>query len=175
MNTTRIERKKSAGEKERRDRIKNGLEQLPKGVRERTKKLNRDYSRKKMAEYRQRKKGQLVEVKDNVSPSTSKATSSKPEIVYKTASVESKAYTKLKRALPSTTAKKKVLVKKLLRKFGDNDRQEIVEDKLVEVKPARGINSNVVEMLKSFYVRDDISRMSPNMKDCRKFTNPIKK
>lgn len=162
-------KKKSAGEKVRRNRIKNGLEQLPKAEREKTKRLNRAYSRKKMAEYRQRKKGLLQQAKDKISPSTAPTETEK---AYKTASAMSKALKKLKRALPSTTAKKKVLVSKLLKTFDDKDRLEIVENKFVEVKPTRGISPEVIEMVKSFYERDDISRMSPNMKDCRKFLNP---
>ncbi len=161
-------KKKATSEKERRDRIKNGLEQLPKAVREKTKRLHRAYSRKKMAESRQRKKGLLVEVTNNVSSSTDQT---KPEMGYKTASARSKALAKVKRALPSSSAKKKELVSKLLRTFNDKDRLEIVENKSTESKPARGISPSVIEMVKSFYERDDVSRMSPNMKDCRKFVN----
>lgn len=162
-------KKKAAGERERRDGIRNGLELLPKAVRERTKRVHRAYSRKKNAEFRQRKKGLLVDVTNNVSPS---AVPSKPEKAYKTASAKSKAFAKLKRSMPSTTAKQKELVSKLLRTFNDQDRLEIVEDKPVTVKPARGIKQSVIDMIKSFYERDDISRMSPNTKDCRKFNNP---
>lgn len=161
--------KKNAGERARRDGIKNGLELLPKAVRERTKRVHRSYSRKKVAEYRQRKKGLLVDVTNNVSPSV---VPDKPEKAYRTAGALSKALAKLKRALPSTSAKKKEVLSKLLRTFDDKERMEIVENKPVTVKPARGISQSVIEMVQSFYERDDISRMSPNTKDCRKFVNP---
>lgn len=159
-------KKKAAGERKRRNGIKNGLEELPKAVRERTKRVHRAYSRKKTAEYRQRKKGLLVDVTNNVSPASPIVVPNKPEKAYKTASALSKALAKLKRALPSTTPKKKEVISKLLRTFDDKDRMEIVEDKPVTVKPARGISQSVIEMVKSFYERDDISRMSANSKDC---------
>lgn len=166
-------KKKAADEKNRRDRIKVGLEQLPKAVKEKTKRLNRAYSRKKMAECRQRKKELLVECKTSSSNASINTPPTKPEKGYNTASARSKAFAKLQRVLPSTTAKKKELACKLLQTFDETDRLEIVENRLFEPKPAaRGLSPSVIEMIRSFYERDDISRMSPNMKDCRKFINP---
>lgn len=164
-------KKKAAGEKERRDRINNGLEQLPKAVREKTKRLNREYCRKKVAEYRRRKKGFSVETTANNVPSSTRP--SKPESAYNTPSALSKAFAKVKRALPSTAAKKREVVDKLSRTFGTNGGLKVVENTDAESKSSKGVSPSDIEMIKSFYERDDISRMSPNMKDCRKFVNPI--
>lgn len=161
--------KKNSSQNEKRDRIKVGLQQLPKAEREKIKRLNREYSRKKMAECRRRKKGLSAEI---VVQSTAKTSPNTSENGYKTASALSKAFTKLKRALPSAPAKKKQLATKLLRTFNDTDQQEIVANKSTEVKATRGVPQSVIEMVKAFYERDDISRMSPNTKDCRKFVNP---
>lgn len=161
--------KKAAAEKNKRNRVNSGLEQLPKAVREKTKRLNRAYSRKKAAEYRQRKKGLTAGIA-NVTPSTAP---SKSEESYKTSSALTKAVAKVKRALPSTSAKKKEVVAKLLLSFDVKDRQEIVSNKAIEAKPTKGVSSNVVELVQCFYERDDISRMSPNMRDCRKFVDPV--
>lgn len=153
--------------KRRRDRIKKGLKELPKAEQEKTKRLNRSYSRKKQAEYRQRKKGLLAK-SENVPPN---ALPGKTETGYKTASARSKAFSKLKRALPSTSAKKKELVSKLLRSFDPDERMEIVHGKPDETKASKGTSPSVIEMVQAFYERDEVSRMSPNVKDCRKFIN----
>lgn len=168
-------KKKNAAEKCRLDRIKNGLELLPKAVREKTKRLNRAYNRKKVAECRQRKKIA------NANPDTrlSESTHSKQTVEshtnsgpYKTDSALSKAAAKLKRALPSTSEKKVAVVRKFLRCFSETEYQQIV---CVEKKPTskRGIKPDVIDIVKSFYHRDDISRISPNVRDCRKFKDPI--
>lgn len=159
--------KRAADAKDRRDRIKNGLEQLPKAVREKTKRLNRAYSRKKQAEYRRRKNGSLAQptaASPNVVPS-------KSGDGYKTASALSKALSKVKRALPATSTKKKELVSKLLHSFNADEQAEIIQGKLTEPKSQKGIPLGVIEMAKAFYERDDVSRMSPNVKDCRTFVN----
>lgn len=80
----------------------------------------------------------------------------------------SKAAAKLRRALPSTSEKKVAATRKFLRCFNETEYQQIV---CVEKKPTstRGIKLDVINSVKSFYQRDDISRISPNMRDCRKF------
>lgn len=172
-----FKKKKNAAEKGRLDRIKNGLELLPKAVREKTKRLNRAYNRKKVAECRQRKKNAIASTDPEAQlrqPTHSKQTVG-PHIKtgpYKTDSAMSKAAAKLKRALPSTSEKKVAAVRKFLRCFNETEYHQIV---CVEKKPTstREIKPDVINLVKSFYQRDDISRISPNMRDCRKFKDPI--
>ncbi len=171
-----FKKKKAADEKRRQHRIKNGLEQLPKAVREKTKRLNREYSRKKAAEYRRRKKeeiGQLVEDK-SVQSQPNKANVTDELGPYNTKSALSKAVAKLKRACPSSSDKKRVVVKKFLRSFDQEDLDEVVT---VSKKPinkgTKGLKADVIDAVKAFYERDDISRISPNMRDYRKFKNPV--
>lgn len=128
--------------------------------------------RRKVAEYRQRKKGLSVETTNIVA---SNALPSIPEEGYKTKSALDKAVAKMKRAAPSTTVKQKQAVCKYLKSFKPNDLEEIVqtiEGKTIKAKSTRAISSTVIESVKAFYLRDDISRMSPNMRDCRKFVDP---
>lgn len=91
---------------------------------------------------------------------------------YKTTSALSKAVAKVKRALPSSSEKKKAVVKKLLGSFDMKDHQDIV-NVAPKTKSSKGLKSEVIDSVKSFYERDDISRISPNMRDCRKFKDPI--
>lgn len=166
-------KKKADSAKERRDRIKVGLEQLPTAVREKTKRNNRAYMRKKVAEYSQRKKGLPVV---NTALVASSSSSSMPEDGYRTTSVLDKAVAKMKRAEPSTATKKKQAVSKYLKSLDPKDLAEIVQavtTKTIKAKSSRAIKSSVIDSVKAFYLRDDISRMSPNMRDCRKFVDPI--
>lgn len=73
----------------------------------------------------------------------------------------SKALAKVKRALPSTPTKKKQVVAKLLQSFHTNEIQEMAASKKIEHKATKGIKPEVLNLVKSYYERDDISRMSP--------------
>lgn len=172
-----FKKKKNAAEKCRLDRIKNGLELLPKAIREKTKRLNRAYTRKKVTECRQRKKNAIVssEQTAHLSQPTALSQTVGPHTKacpYKTDSAISKAAAKLKRALPSTSEKKVAAVRKFLRCFNETEYQQIV---CVETNSTstRGIKPDVINLVKSFYNRDDISRISPNVRDCRKFKDSI--
>lgn len=174
-----FKKNRAADEKQRRDRLKNGLLNLPKAVREKSLRLKRAYSRRKMSEYRQRKN-----LKENiVPPTTTEVLPSRSKAViqesYNTASALSKAVAKVKRALPSTSAKKKQVIAKLLHSFDEEEKKEIITNKVtleststVERKSTRAVTASDIELVKSFFERDDISRMSSNMRDCRKFTDP---
>lgn len=168
-----FKKKKAADERDRQKRNKIGLEQLPKAVREKTKRLSRERNRNKAATYRLLKKNQQVDVAERTT-SIETVTSQSIE-PYKTQSAASKAFTKIKRSLPSTTAKQKVMAKKFLRLFNVNDRNEIVSDVIspVTVRGSRALNPDVVKEIRTFYERDDVSRVSPNMRDARKFADPI--
>lgn len=106
-----------------------GLAKLPKAMREKTKRQNRDYSRKKVREYRLRKNGLSEKTIHHV------AANEETENLkgsYKTPSALSKALEKVKRALPSTPTKKKQVVAKLLQSFHTNEIQEMAANKTIE-------------------------------------------
>lgn len=149
-----FKKKKAADEKKRRDRIKIGLDALPKNVREKTKQLNRAYTQKKVAEFRRRKKCEnglsVKEVKVNDQFSSSQAV--QKEGSFKTTSALSKAVAKTKRSLPSTSEKKKAVVRKILNSFDANDREDIVSNNTAEVKPTKGVSSSVIGLVKSYVV-----------------------
>lgn len=158
--------------KKRRDCVKIGLEALPKNVREKTQRLQRKYNRRKVAEHRQRKKeekGVLVEITNHVSSVVIQP----EEGSYKTTSALNKAVAKLKLALPSTSQKKKQAVAKLLKSFDPIDVQDMVAINTTQPKRTKAISPSDIDQVKAFYDRDDISRMSPNVKDCRNFVDPI--
>lgn len=169
----------AAKAKARRDSIIAGLEALPKNVREKTKRLERQYVRRQVAKHRQRKKEKNGQSSVEITESQSLPTSSVPvrpeDGSYKTTSAACKAVTKLKRAMPKTSQKKKEAVGKLLKSFSPADLHDILAMVNPNSKPkqTKGLRASEIDRVKAFYERDDISRMSPNVKDCRKFVDPI--
>lgn len=99
---------------------------------------------------------------------------------YNTASAGAKAAANTKRSLPSVLLKKKFVVTKVLRMFNTSDVQDMVMQShptLLKVPKApnvnRSVKAEIVQAIITFYERDDVSRMSPNVRDCRKFKDPI--
>lgn len=158
----------AAYQKQRRTKINAGVEAFPKRERERIKRQNRNYIRKKVAECRQRKKPESA-----VRAITTSNVSSIANIEgsYKTASALAKAVAKVKRALPSTAQKKKQVVAKILKSFNSNDLEDVITNDISNTKRTR-LSATDIDIVRSFFERDDISRISPNVKDCRKFVNP---
>lgn len=180
-----FKKNRAADEKIRRDRIKNGLLSLPKAIREKSLRLKRAYSRRKMAEYRKRKnRKENTDPETEIQVSPSRLTTDSKDS-YKTPSALSKAVAKVKRAMPSTSTKKKQVIAKILHSFDEQDQNAIISNDLtgeakstIQRKSTRAssitrVSSSDIELIKSFYQRDDISRMSSNMRDCKKFTDPI--
>ncbi|KAJ6639710.1 hypothetical protein Bhyg_12457 [Pseudolycoriella hygida] len=164
-----FKKRNNANQKKRRERLSAGFVTLPRHDQMRIKRLNREYNRKKVTEHRQRKRQQhstnaVVSATDNSVPKDIDDGS------YKTKSALAKAVAKVKRALPSTVPKQKQVVLKILKSFGPNG---LGDDKTTNKnKQSKGLSLSDIEMIKAFYQRDDISRISPNVKDCRKFVNP---
>lgn len=172
---------RAADEKRRRDQRKAGLLSLPKAEREKKLRLNRAYSRKKMEESRQRKKP-----KHNAASETTTASPIQKKNVlkdsYNTSSALQKAAAKIKRSLPSAPIKKKQALAKVLHSLDKKDFQEVVENKVnidgdaisaTSPKSSRATSPDDIELVRSFFEKDDVSRMSANMRDCRKFYNPV--
>lgn len=62
----------------------------------------------------------------------------------------------------------------MVRSFDEKSRQDIFGNATSTVKEKRqnGISPALVSAIQSFYERDDISRISPNVKDAKNFRNP---
>ncbi len=94
---------------------------------------------------------------------------------YKTQSALSKAVAKTRKTLPSSPSKRKAVLARLLRSFSEEDQRDIIgntKSKGKGIKTNKGLSSTLVKDIRLFYERDDISRISPNVKDLRKFENP---
>lgn len=167
--------KNAVDAKKRRDRIKVGVDALPKRIREKTKRLEREYNRKRVAKCRQQKKeanGVLVETTNHLPLVKHKTQPDRP-YGYKTSSARQKAATKIRRSLPSTSEKTIEALGQLLKSFDPNDVKRMIDGKAEEPKRTKGVTQPEIDLVRAFYERDDISRMSPNVKDCRKFTDPV--
>lgn len=92
---------------------------------------------------------------------------------YKTTSAIRKAYTKTNKTLPPSPSKRKVIVTKLYRSFEEEDRRDMYGDNRPIVKERQsGFSPSLIGAIENFYERDDISRISPNVKDVKSFRNP---
>lgn len=58
--------------------------------------------------------------------------------------------------------------------YDDKDQEAIFCKRLMTKKGnGKSLSSDVVQAVENFYQKDDISRMSPNVKDCRLILNPL--
>ncbi|KAJ6639442.1 hypothetical protein Bhyg_12187 [Pseudolycoriella hygida] len=130
MALTNAERKKRYIEKLKADgkygeflkenRLKIGLQQLPKCVREKTKRLDREYNRKKTARWRARKRESGRHV-DQQPEQQSEARASRNEKRLDKSSWKSQKVT-------PAFEKKKFVVKKILKSFDPEDVQEMINE-----------------------------------------------
>lgn len=92
---------------------------------------------------------------------------------YKTQSALSKAVAKTKKSLPTSPSKRKAVMARLLRTFSEEDQKDIIgNNKSKGSTTKKGLRIDLVKEIRDFYERDDISRISPNVKDSRKFADP---
>ncbi|XP_037049030.1 uncharacterized protein LOC119083416 [Bradysia coprophila] len=93
---------------------------------------------------------------------------------YRTKSAITKAYSKTNKSLPLSPTKRKLMVAKL-HSFKDNkDRQDLFGCTVsTGKKSAHGLDATLVDLIERFYQRDDVSRISPNVKDAKYFRNPV--
>ncbi|KAJ6639488.1 hypothetical protein Bhyg_12234 [Pseudolycoriella hygida] len=146
-------KKKAHDERSRQYRLKISLEQLPKAQTEKTKRMNREYVRRKVAKCRARKKGNNSESQSIQQAKAS--TSAEENGPYKTKSAWTKAVGKM---------------------FNEEDARDMVNLSHPKSRPLikkKGLNPEIIDAIKLFYERDDVSRISPNMRDCRSFPNPV--
>ncbi len=128
-------------------------------------KKQRSKCRKRVAEHRQRQKvNNLAKFAYNLQSTAS-------DDKYKTPSAESKALSKIIRAFPSTPGKQKILLAKLFHSLDETVQLEIVLHKTTIRRPTNAISKDLMMKVRSFYERDDISRVSPNARDVRHFVD----
>lgn len=93
---------------------------------------------------------------------------------YKTPSALSKAVAKANQSLPVSPSKRKAVMARLLRTFSEEDQRDIIGNTKSKGNEThhRGLSVDLVRQIRQFYERDDVSRISPNVKDARKFIDP---
>lgn len=126
--------------------------------------MQRQKVRKRVQKHRQQKKEQAVlELKANEAESSS----------YSNKATLSKAKKKVERALPSCPTRKKIVLMSLFNDLDENERDKLVNVLSPLNKSTRKSErfDKLVKDISEFYERDDVSRMSPKMRDVKKYTN----
>lgn len=91
---------------------------------------------------------------------------------YRTDSTFRKDFGKIKKSLPVSPSRGKAMIAKLYRALNSKDREEVAGNaNTPKEKTYNGLDPELIKAIREFYQRDDISRVSPNVKDCRKFVN----
>lgn len=156
-----FKKKKAEQEKDRRQRKKDDLNKLSEAKRNQKIAELKLKNRKRMEEYRKKKRKIESE-------------SSKNDAYYRTEGALKKAVTKVRKMMPSKPLKREQVVEKLLNSFDQFTREKIARNSLQNKKRnGKGIGSEVTDAVTQFYENDDISRISPNVKDCRKYLDHV--
>lgn len=93
---------------------------------------------------------------------------------YRTESALRKAVGKTKRSLPASPSKQKAVIAKLLHSFNQIDKEEVIDNtNATKQKTSKGLSPEIIKSIEQFYEREDISRVSPNVKDCKRFINEV--
>ncbi|CAB4016081.1 Hypothetical predicted protein [Paramuricea clavata] len=79
--------------------------------------------------------------------------------VYARNSSLNRAVNNVKKALPKSPRKKKMVIRKLLDEYGE------VESTNVKKRHLLSLEAETIEAVKSFYTCDDISRIAPGKRD----------
>lgn len=123
----------------------------------------REAARKHEENYRQRKRNAAIAAK----PAGTKKSATKVTAKgYRTRQTLGKAVKKVNKALPPSLKRKKAVLAKLVHSLDEDDRNELMD--AISSVSKRTSNSAMIEDIHDFYERDDISRMSPKMRDVRK-------
>lgn len=155
-----FKKKNAEDAKKRRAKVKESLSKLTPAKRQQLVWENRSKCRKRVEQCRKRKREQLM--MDNRLESES----------YRTDGAFRKAVSKIKRSLPSASTKRNKALKKVLDSLDPVDKAEIIAGgDVTKGKTNQGLTADLIEAIQNFYERDDISRVSPNVKDCKRFVN----
>lgn len=152
----------------------NSIKSLPESVQQKIFREQREYARKKVAKCRARKKQLLSATSTQYALNTLTTSSTSSTRGYNSSSALNKAVAKLKRAAPKSLEKKKEAVRELLLSFDVKDREEIILGTTENsFRKTNALSPSVIKSVQEFYERDDVSRMSPNVKDCKNYVNSV--
>lgn len=112
---------------------------------------------------------------DSIEQDTSKSqhTSIQFSHSFKTYGALAKAVTKTRKTLPKSPSKKTAVIAKLVYSLDEKNQLIIFNNKTTMKRGGnKGVSAELVDKIELFYQRDDVSRMSPNVKDTRNFVDP---
>lgn len=75
------------------------------------------------------------------------------------------------KALPKSLTKQRVVLSELLTAFSNKNPVPLEPYSITHSGGRTTLQADIIEKVHDFYERDDISRMSPNVADSRKFLN----
>lgn len=157
-----FKKKRAEEAKERRERKKKMMSKLTAAKRNQLLNEDRMKCRKRVANHRLNKK-------KNEAPKEQLPTSS-----YRTKSAARKATTKTRKSLPLAPGKRNEILYRIVHSLDPADQLEIFNKKPIEKHSnGKGLAPELIAAIQKFYESDEISRMSPNVKDCRFFKNPL--
>lgn len=125
----------------------------------------RQKAKERVQKYRQRKKMGNNNTPEKLNEDISK--------IYSNKATLGKAKKKVERALPMSPTKKKVVLLSIVNGLHENERNELVNvisSKKSTVKRSSQF-SELIGEIAEFYERDDVSRVSPKIKDVKKYAN----
>lgn len=93
---------------------------------------------------------------------------------YRTKSALRKATSKTRKSLPLAPGKRNTVLRQIIQSLGPTD-QAVILGKMPVAKHGngKGITDHLIGIVEKFYETDDVSRMSPNVKDCRFSKNRV--
>lgn len=161
-------KKKAAEIKKRREKQKEQESKLTTTERHELAEKRRNTVRKHVANYRQRKKNAEIAEKNSIDSETSSSAASK--IIaksYNSTQTLGKAVKKATKAFPTSPTRKQAVLAKIVTDLDDDARNELIN--IIASTPKRkSMTAPMIQDIHDFYERDDISRMSPKMRDVRK-------
>lgn len=93
---------------------------------------------------------------------------------YQTKSAVRKATTKTRKSLQLSSSKRNDVLYRIVHSLDPKDQEEIFNKKPVKKRNnGKVLDSELIAAVHKFYEDDEISRMSPNVKDCRFFKDPL--
>lgn len=93
---------------------------------------------------------------------------------YNTYGTLAKAVTKAKQSLPSSPSKRKAVIAKLFYELDEKSKKEIFFNKATSRRTGhKRIGPSLIQEIRKFYERDDISRLSTNIDDLTNFIDPV--
>lgn len=180
-----FKKRKAEHEKARRQRLKNSISKLTVSKQNQVLRYNRLKCRERVKKCRTKKKqssvpSQMINSNKTINDSNerngskSQHTSIQFSHSFKTYGALAKAVTKTRKTLPSSPTKRTAVIAKLVYSLDDKNQLMIFSNKTTMKRGGNsGLSPELIEKIQLFYQRDDVSRMSPNVKDIRNFVDPI--